>query len=101
MVTPYLPVRISSQLLSNSDLGGVAGWQVYSHKSSASPAKITVVDDAGRTVTVPSIPNRIVVLEPSAMDIVVRLGLRSSVVGVDCGATDIGGVSADCSCSLN
>ncbi len=76
-------------------IGGVAGWQALSHPASPSPSRYTVVDDAGRTVTVSSIPSRIVVLEPSAMDIVYRLGIRSKVVGVDCGAADIGGIAAD------
>lgn len=78
-----------------ASLGGVAAWQAYQRPPPAPSTAISVVDDAGRTVTVPSIPSRIVVLQPSAMDIVYRLGLRSDVVGVDCGAPAVGGLSAD------
>jgi iron complex transport system substrate-binding protein len=46
---------------------------------------ITVIDDYGRSVTVPAPATRIVVVIASAMDIVYSLGLRSAVVGVDCG----------------
>ncbi len=61
---------------------------VLSGSTNAGPSPhhgITVVDDYGRTVTVPAPASRIVVLIASAMDIVYSLGLRSSVVGVDCG----------------
>jgi ABC-type Fe3+-hydroxamate transport system substrate-binding protein len=53
-----------------------------------------VVDDAGRTVTVPSTPQRIVVLIPSATDIVIRLGLHAKIVGIDC-TPSAGGLSGD------
>ncbi len=56
---------------------------------------ISVVDDAGRNVTLPGPATRIVVLQPSAMDIVYRLGIRDRVVGVDCGTPSAGGVAAD------
>ena len=59
---------------------------VLSGSTGAAPSHgITVVDDYGRSVTVPAPAKRIVVLIASAMDIVYSLGLRSSVVGVDCG----------------
>ena len=48
------------------------------------PETVNVTDDLGRHVTVPYDPARVVVLSPSIMDIVFRLGLRSHVVGVDC-----------------
>ncbi len=51
-----------------------------------------VVDDLGRDVTVPLDPQRIVVLAPSIMDIVYRLGLRSTVVGIGCDGTELGGI---------
>jgi iron complex transport system substrate-binding protein len=51
---------------------------------SGSPGAIHLTDDLGRSVTVPYDPSRVVVLSPSIMDIVYRLGLRSHVVGVDC-----------------
>jgi iron complex transport system substrate-binding protein len=53
---------------------------------------VTVVDDLGRTVIVPANPSRIVVLAPSLMDIVYRLGLRDRVVGVGCDAGIPGGL---------
>lgn len=51
-----------------------------------------VVDDEGRSVTVPLDPTRVVVLAPSIMDIAYRLGLRASVVGVGCDPTLDGGI---------
>lgn len=59
------------------------------------PNSITVTDDLGRTVTVPKDPARVAVLSPSIMDVVYRLGLRSHVVGVDCYAPALGGLSDD------
>ena len=43
---------------------------------------VTVVDDAGRTVTIESEPQRIVSLAPSNTEILFALGLGSRVVGV-------------------
>ena len=56
---------------------------------------VTVTDDLGRTVQVPVNPARVVVLGPSIMDEVFRLGLRGHVVGIDCYATSLGGLSDD------
>jgi iron complex transport system substrate-binding protein len=76
--------------------GAVAVTAAYfSEQSSLSPHSVQVTDDLGRTVTVPYDPARIVVLSPSVMDIVFRLGLRSHVVGVDCYAAADGGLSSD------
>jgi iron complex transport system substrate-binding protein len=66
-----------------------------SNTAKPSPTTVTVTDDLGRTVTVPLDPARVVVLGPSIMDIVYRLGLRSHVVGVDCYAAADGGLSED------
>lgn len=55
----------------------------------------TVVDDLGRTVTVPLRPTRVVVLGPSIVDSLVLLGLRSSIVGVDCSSAAFGGILGD------
>jgi iron complex transport system substrate-binding protein len=55
--------------------------------SGSTPGSVHVTDDLGRSVTVPYDPARIIVLSPSIMDIVYRLGLRSHVVGVDCYAS--------------
>lgn len=63
--------------------------------SSTGSGAITVVDDAGRSVTVKGTPTRIIVLGPSVMDILFRLGLRADVVGVDGGPPSAGGVLDD------
>lgn len=44
---------------------------------------LTVVDDAGRTVTVPRAPQRIVSLAPSNTEILFAIGAGGRVVGVD------------------
>jgi len=62
---------------------------------STPPGAITITDDVGRTVAVPPNPHRVVVLAPSTMDSMVRLGLRDRVVGIDCGTTLSGGISQD------
>jgi len=56
---------------------------------------VAVTDDLGRTVKAPYDPSRVAVLSPSIMDIMFRLGLRSHVVGVDCYAPALGGLSED------
>lgn len=76
---------------------GVAGTAVYYdlHSPSSGPAgpgNVTVVDDLGRVVTAPVNTSRIVVLAPSVMDIVYRLGLRDRVVGVGCTPSIEGGI---------
>lgn len=54
--------------------------------------RTTVVDDLGRTVSVPLNASRVVVLAPSIMDIVFRLGLRDRVVGIGCTVGITGGM---------
>lgn len=74
----------------------VAGVAVYyATATSSSSGPITVTDDLGRHVSVPYDPSRVVVLGPSIMDSMYRLGLRSHVVGVDCYAPNLGGLSSD------
>jgi iron complex transport system substrate-binding protein len=51
------------------------------------PTSETIVDDLGRKVTVPLNASRVVVLAPSILDILARLGLRTDVVGVGCEPT--------------
>jgi iron complex transport system substrate-binding protein len=65
------------------------------HPLNASGRTVNVTDDLGRHVTVPFDPARVAVLSPSIMDIMFRLGLRSHVVGVDCYAAALGGISED------
>ena len=70
-------------------------YSLHPAPSAAAPGSIQVTDDLGRTVTVPADPARVVVLGPSIMDIMFRLGLRSHVVGVDCYAAADGGLAED------
>jgi ABC-type Fe3+-hydroxamate transport system substrate-binding protein len=67
----------------------------YQIKNQAPQGTISVIDDAGRNVSVNGQPQRIVVLSPSVMDILYRLGLRSHVVATDCGTTPEGGRLGD------
>ena len=66
-----------------------------SHAPTVAGKTVNITDDLGRHVEVPIDPARIVVLSPSIMDIMFRLGLRSHVVGVDCYASALGGLSED------
>lgn len=76
---------------------GIAVTAAYFETRPApTPAGSTpITDDEGRTVAVPANPQRVVVLAPSIMDSMVRLGLRDRVVGVDCGLLAAGGLSTD------
>lgn len=79
-------------------VGGVAvaaTAAVLAYQGSGSAGPLTLTDDLGRTVSVPRDPARVVVLSPSIMDSMYRLGLRSHVVGVDCYAASFGGLTAD------
>jgi cobalamin transport system substrate-binding protein len=67
----------------------------FETKSSCSTGSTTVTDDLGRQVCIPDNPQRVVVLGPSIMDSMYRLGLRNLVVGVDCYAPSLGGLSSD------
>ena len=68
---------------------------LYTPKAAGAPGDLTVTDDLGRTVEVPRDPARVVVLGPSIVDSMYRLGLRSHIVGVDCYAAAFGGLTAD------
>jgi len=70
----------------------IGGTAAYFELRPHAPGGTEVVDDLGRAVSVPTDPHRIVVLAPSVMDIVYRLGLRSSVVAVGCDAAETGGI---------
>jgi iron complex transport system substrate-binding protein len=79
-------------------VGGVAVAAtaiVYTTQGSAAGGPLTLTDDLGRTVSVPRDPAHVVVLSPSILDTMYRLGLRSHVVGVDCYAAAFGGLTAD------
>ena len=74
-------------------IAGTAAYEAL--RPATSSGSLAVTDDLGRTVTVPYDPARVVVLGPSIMDTMYRLGLRSHVVGVDCYAASDGGLSDD------
>jgi len=68
-------------------IGTAIGFELQSHGG-----RTTVVDDLGRKVAAPTNASRIVVLAPSIMDFVYRLGLRDRVVGVGCTVGIVGGM---------
>jgi iron complex transport system substrate-binding protein len=77
---------------------GTAGTAVYFELRGAptvpvGPLNVTVVDDLGRAVTAPLNASRLVVLTPSIMDIVYRLGLRDRVIGIGCTTSIEGGMA--------
>ncbi|MGA8303976.1 MAG: ABC transporter substrate-binding protein [Thermoplasmata archaeon] len=78
-------------------VGGTAAYfELNPAKTPAAPGvgtnRTTVVDDLGRSVSAPVNASRIVVLSPSIMDIVYRLGLGAHVVGVGCTTSITGGI---------
>ncbi|HYA69747.1 MAG TPA: ABC transporter substrate-binding protein [Thermoplasmata archaeon] len=73
----------------------VAAAAYYESRSNCAAGTIKVTDDLGRQDCIPANPQRVVVLGPSIMDSMYRLGLRNLVVGVDCYAPDLGGLSDD------
>ena len=77
--------------------GGIAVTAAYYElrPGPSPPGAISVTDDTGRTVAVPVDPGRVVVLAPSIMDSIERLGLRAHVVGVDCAPAAFGGLLSD------
>ncbi|MGP8072708.1 MAG: ABC transporter substrate-binding protein [Thermoplasmata archaeon] len=70
----------------------IATAAYYGARGTTTVGTVTVVDDLGRTVTAPADASRIVVLAPSVMDIVYRLGLRDRVVGIGCTPQLYGGM---------
>lgn len=76
---------------------GVTGvyFELRPSSSPSSFGTVMVTDDLGRNVTVPYDPSRVAVLGPNIMDSMYRLGLRSHVVGVDCYAASLGGITDD------
>ena len=93
---PALPLQLFVALLVIVTGAAVAATAAYFELRPAAPLGPTqLTDDLGRTVTVPANPARVVVLGPSILDAMVRLGLRDRVVGVDCYAPALGGLGAD------
>lgn len=72
-----------------------AYFELRGSSGSAGPNSLSVTDDLGRSVSVPHDPERVAVLSPSIVDSMVRLGLRSHIVGVDCASPTFGGLGAD------
>ena len=91
------PSRSSWWLSSSSPGAAIAVTAAYYEtRPSAVPAgSVSITDDVGREVAVPVNPARVVELAPNIMDSLVRLGLRSHVVGVDCGTPADGGLATD------
>jgi iron complex transport system substrate-binding protein len=79
-------------LVAGMSIGATA---VYFELRPSPAGHSTVTDDLGRSVSIPADPSRAVVLGPSVMDTMFRLGLRSHVVGVDCSNASLGGLDAD------
>ncbi|MCI4334249.1 MAG: ABC transporter substrate-binding protein [Thermoplasmata archaeon] len=87
-----MPLALVLVLLLIVGGAGIAATAAYFELKPAPvpPGSISLTDDEGRTVAAPSNPHRVVVLAPSILDTMVRLGLRDRVVGVDCGPTGLG-----------
>ncbi len=98
---PLAWVAVIALVVAGTAIAGTAGYFVLHPTSSgvtstgSGNGTVTVTDDLGRTVAVPSDPARVAVIGPSIMDEVYRLGLRSHVVAVDCYAASLGGLSDD------
>ncbi len=75
--------------------GTAVYFEVVAPASAPAPGSTIVVDDLGRSVSVPTSPHRVVALGPNIVDSLVRLGLRADLVGVDCSSASYGGLSAD------
>ncbi|MCI4364096.1 MAG: ABC transporter substrate-binding protein, partial [Thermoplasmata archaeon] len=87
-----IPLALALVLLLVVGGAGIAATAAYFELKPAPVPRgsISVTDDEGRTVASPSNPHRVLVLAPSILDTMVRLGLRDRVVGVDCGTTGLG-----------
>lgn len=90
---PLAWVVVGLVIAAGASLAGIATYYALHPASSSGP--LTITDDLGRRDTVPSNPAHVVVLGPSIMDSMYRLGLRTHVVGVDCYAPNLGGLSSD------
>jgi iron complex transport system substrate-binding protein len=92
-VVPVTLLIVAILVSSGVAVGATAAYfEVFPPKPAGLGPSVTVVDDLGRTVVAPIDASRIVVLAPSVMDIVYRLGLRDRVVGVGCDASIPGGL---------
>jgi iron complex transport system substrate-binding protein len=77
---------ISTVLIVLIAAGGFGGYvalqQISNSPSQGGDSPVSVVDDAGRTVTINEIPSRIVSLAPSTTEILFGLGLADKVIGL-------------------
>lgn len=88
-----LALAIVALLIAAGTAGGATALYFEFQKHASSGVQVT--DDLGRTVTVPQNPSRVVALGPNIVDTLVRLGLSSHLVGVDCSNTSLGGIYGD------
>jgi iron complex transport system substrate-binding protein len=96
-IAPALFV-VTVLLAGGAAVGITAGYFALHPDSPGSPdhpSSIALIDDLGRNVTVPYDPSRVVVLGPSIVDTMYRLGLRAHIVGVDCYLASAGGITED------
>ncbi|MCI4336031.1 MAG: ABC transporter substrate-binding protein [Thermoplasmata archaeon] len=91
---PLVLVVAAILVVAGVSIGGTAAYFDLKGSSSPgpSPSSVVVTDDTGRTITAPQNAPRMLVLSPSIMDIVFRLGLREHVVGVGCSPSLTGGI---------
>jgi iron complex transport system substrate-binding protein len=61
---------------------GVVVWQQFNIPKEENSGIVSVIDDAGKNVTITSYPDRIVSLAPSTTEILFGLGLSDKIVGV-------------------
>lgn len=61
---------------------GVVVWQQFNTPKEENFGTVSVIDDAGKNVTITSYPDRIVSLAPSTTEILFGLGLADKIVGV-------------------
>ena len=86
-------VVVALLLVAGLSIGGTAAYyELRPAGSAGGGSTVTVVDDLGRTVTTPVDPGRVVVLSPSIVDTLYRLGLRDRIVAVGCTASLEGGI---------
>jgi len=94
--TPHISTTVFASaivLVAAVSIGATSAYFVLvPHPTCTGSDCTTVVDDLGRKIQTPVNPGRIVVLAPSIMDIIYRLGLRSTVVAVGCTPSIAGGI---------
>jgi cobalamin transport system substrate-binding protein len=90
---PFALFAVGLLLAAGAAIAGTAAY--FELRPTPAAGDVHLTDDAGRSVAVPSNPARVVSLAPSITDSLVRLGLRSHIVGVDCYAAALGGIGGD------